>query len=78
MSSSNTCTFCFFDGHTVTYSNQRCTPDDLIDFSSYLHCAWKTEAEIEVSDKRIGGKIKRFEIKRECATTICDEVCSLE
>ncbi|XP_041376531.1 chromodomain-helicase-DNA-binding protein 8-like isoform X2 [Gigantopelta aegis] len=31
---------------------------------SFLHCEWKTMAELEKCDKRIQGKIKRFKVKR--------------
>ena len=35
-------------------------------YSSYLHCEWKTIAELE-KDKRIHMKIKRFRQKRDHA-----------
>lgn len=31
---------------------------------SYIHCEWKTEEELEIGDKRVGGKIRRFLEKR--------------
>lgn len=31
---------------------------------SYLHCQWKTMEELEITDKRIGQKIRRFKMKQ--------------
>ena len=33
-------------------------------FSSYLHCEWKTQEELEVTDKRVNQKIKRYNQKQ--------------
>ena len=31
---------------------------------SYMHCEWKTLEELEESDKRVAGKVKRFKGKK--------------
>lgn len=33
-------------------------------FSSYLHCDWKTQEELEVTDKRVNQKLKRYHQKQ--------------
>ncbi|XP_052817121.1 chromodomain-helicase-DNA-binding protein 8-like isoform X4 [Mya arenaria] len=38
---------------------------------SYLHCEWRTEAEIQ--DKRIQGKIKRYRQKKQQAVDVYDD-----
>ena len=40
----------------------RCALCDI--FSSYLHCEWKTQEELEVTDKRVNQKIKRYNQKQ--------------
>ena len=32
--------------------------------SSYLHCDWKTQEELEITDKRVNQKIKRYHQKQ--------------
>ena len=36
----------------------------LFHFSSYLHCEWRTAYELELGDKRVHQKIKRFRAKQ--------------
>lgn len=42
-------------------------------YSSYLHCEWKSAEELEIGDKKVGQKIKRYFQKQQNALFM-DEV----
>lgn len=39
---------------------------------SYIHCDWKTAEELELSDKRVAAKIRRFRQKKDMSSNIMD------
>jgi len=43
--------------------------------SSYLHCEWRTAEELELGDKRVVQKIKRYKQKKSLQTDYLAQVC---
>lgn len=39
---------------------------------SYIHCDWKTAEELELGDKRVAAKIRRFRQKKDASSNIMD------
>lgn len=39
---------------------------------SYIHCDWKTAEELELGDKRVAAKIRRFRQKKDASSNVMD------